>query len=72
MTPQEKAFDEAVRENGWNCVQHLEEIQAMIAFLDSQQSVPRNSKAGALAKQAKLLQGMKPKPSDVSSNETSK
>jgi hypothetical protein len=41
-------------------------LQQAAAFLDSQQPVPRNSKAGCLANQARLLASLPPSASKSS------
>jgi hypothetical protein len=53
MNPEEKAAEEAKRKRCWDSSAALESFQAMIAFIDSPQLVPLNSKAGCLALQAK-------------------
>ncbi len=54
MTPEEKASEEAKRERCWDPLQRWKAFQETIAFVDSQQPVPRNSRASCLARQAKL------------------
>jgi len=43
------------RETCWNPVERWRVLQQTIAWVDAQQSVPRNSPAGCLAKQAIFL-----------------
>jgi hypothetical protein len=49
------AQEAAKRDRNWNSAARWKVIQATIDWVDSQAAVPRNSKAGCLAHQAKLL-----------------
>jgi hypothetical protein len=60
MTPEAKAREEAKRERCWDAVQRWKAFQETIAFVDSQQPVPRNSRASCLARQAKFLESQQP------------
>jgi hypothetical protein len=53
-----KQNEEQKREQCWNARERWRVLQETIAWVDSQQAVPRNSRQGCLAKQALLLKGM--------------
>jgi len=46
--------EEKKRDACWNPVERWSVLQQTIAWVDSQQSVPRNSKKGCLMRQAQL------------------
>jgi hypothetical protein len=46
-----KAREEVKRERAWNPVKRWRVLQQTIAWVDSQQKVPRNSPAGCLAEE---------------------
>jgi len=52
MTPQEKDHEEAKRERCWDPQLRWQVFQETIAFVDSQQPIPRNSRTSCLARQA--------------------
>jgi len=56
VTSAEKDAEEAKRNRCWDPQQKWQAFQAAIAFVDAQQSVPRNSRASCLARQAKHWQ----------------
>jgi hypothetical protein len=55
MTDSQKKNEELKRERCWDSQKRWETLQETIAWVDSQQPVPRNSPQGALAKQVQLL-----------------
>jgi hypothetical protein len=56
MTSEEKEREETKRERRWDPLLRWKVFQETIAFVDSQQPVPRNSRASCLARQARLWQ----------------
>jgi hypothetical protein len=50
-----KSREERKREQCWNPRQRWRVLQEMIAWVDAQQKVPRNSPAACLAKEGRLL-----------------
>jgi hypothetical protein len=49
----------AKRDRRLDPLQHWQMLQQAAAFFDSQQPVPRNSRAGCLANQARLLANLR-------------
>jgi hypothetical protein len=47
--------EQAKRDRCWDSAERWRVLQETITWVDSQQSVPRNSRAGCLAAQARLL-----------------
>ena len=58
MTHTEKQLEEAKRERCWDPKLRWKVFEETIAFIDSQQPVPRNSKQACLANQVKLIAAM--------------
>lgn len=56
----ELAREEAKRLRMWDPVARWKLIQETIAWIDQQQPIPRNSKAGALREQARKLAAFPP------------
>ncbi len=50
-----KKLEEEKRERCWDPLQRWKVLQETIAWVDSQQAVPRNSPQGALEKQNRML-----------------
>lgn len=51
MTHEEKQHEEAKRERNWDSLARWNALQESLAFVDSQQPIPRNSKQSCLIRQ---------------------
>jgi hypothetical protein len=54
------AAEEAKRNANWDAVRRAKVIEETIRWADSQRAIPRNSKAGCLAEQARKLAQLAP------------